>query len=48
MAWPNNSDLTEWLVVKLLAYNQDSPKVVITSAAGQTISNTGVRRLSWE
>lgn len=36
------NDLTEYLAVKTLDYNKDSPKLVITSAAGHTRSNKDV------
>ena len=36
------ADLTEYLAEKTLHYNKDSPKLIITSAAGRTRSNRNV------
>jgi hypothetical protein len=35
------ADLTEYLATKIIEYNKDSPKLIITSAGGQTMSNSG-------
>ena len=34
-----NADLAEYLAIKVLTYNTDSPKLVITSSSGYTTSN---------
>ena len=39
------SQLTEYLANKILVYNKDSPKLVLTSAAGKTRSNRDIGHL---
>ena len=36
-----NADLADYLAMKVLTYNTDSPELVITSCSGNTISNGG-------
>ena len=37
-----NSDLADYLAMKVLTYNTDSPKLVITSSSGYTKSNDSI------
>ena len=37
-----NADLAEYLAMKVLTYNADSPKLVITSSSGDTKSNDSI------
>ena len=37
-----NADLADYLAMKVLTYNTDSPKLVITSSSGYTKSNDNI------
>ena len=37
-----NADLADYLAMKVLTYNTDSPKLVITSSSGYTKSNDSI------